>query len=57
MEVIGYHYTNAQTSAPQRTFITRLFGIIRRLVYMFNKDVGVRMLGGETLMVLARFKY
>lgn len=53
-EVIEARYTNASLDAPQRTIKTRLAGYLRRLVYACNKDLGVRLLGGETLMVVAR---
>ena len=35
-------------------YVPRLAGWPRRLAYFVNKDMGVRLLGGETLMVLAR---
>lgn len=55
----GYHvlasrYTGAAFSSPKRTFKARLAAFPRRLMYRANKDFGVRLLGGETLMVLAR---
>jgi methyltransferase family protein len=53
-EVIDYQYTEATFSAPQRGVKTKIFSWLRRLIYTINKDVGVRLLGGETLMVLAR---
>ena len=56
LTVIGWQYTEAAFSAPQRKFGTKLFGWLRRLVYLLHKDAGVRMLGGETLMVLAKPK-
>lgn len=56
LEVIDYHYTGAATSSLQRKFKSRLFGQFRRLMYFLNKDIGVRLLGGETLMVLAKNK-
>ena len=52
--VIECQYTNAAFSAPQRSLKTKLFGLLRRLIYFFNKDAGVRLLGGETLIILAR---
>ena len=52
-EVIDCQYTNAAYSAPQRNFKTKFFGFLRRFAYAINKDVGVRLLGGETIMVLA----
>ncbi|MDI6746171.1 MAG: methyltransferase domain-containing protein [Rhodocyclaceae bacterium] len=53
-EVIEARYTGAALHAPQRSLKTRLAGLLRRLVYAVNRDVGARLLGGETLMVLAR---
>ena len=55
-KVIDYHYTEAAITSPQRDFKSRLFGQFRRLIYFLNKDIGVRLLGGETLMVLAQNK-
>jgi SAM-dependent methyltransferase len=55
-EVIDCRYTGAAFSAPQRGLKSKLFGLLRRLVCLLNKDAGVRLLGGETLMVLARHK-
>lgn len=53
-EVIEALYTGAALNAPQRSLKTRLAGLLRKLVYALNRDVGARLLGGETLMVLAR---
>ena len=33
---------------------TRFAAIPRRIAYAVNKDIGVRLLGGETLLVLAK---
>lgn len=53
-EVIEARYTGAAFSVPQRSLKTRLMGLIRRIGYAIHRDAGVRLLGGETLMVLAR---
>lgn len=53
-EVMHWRYTNASLSGPSQTFKTRLASLPRRLAYLINKDFGVRLLGGETLMVLAK---
>jgi len=53
-EVVDYQYTGAAFNAPQATLKTRLVSLPRRLIYALNKDIGVRLLGGETLMVLAK---
>lgn len=54
LEVIDWRYTGAAFSAPQRTFKTKIMSLFRGLVYVLNKDLGVRLLGGETMIVLAR---
>ena len=55
-DIIDWSYTGAAFTAPQQSWKTRLVGVARRIVYTINKDVGVRLLGGETLMLLARAK-
>jgi hypothetical protein len=54
LDVMHWRYTNASLSGPSRTLKTRLASLPRRLAYAINKDLGVRLLGGETLMVLAK---
>jgi len=54
----GYHvkawrYSGAAETSPQRTITTTLARLPRKLAYWINKDVGVRLLGGETLLSLA----
>jgi SAM-dependent methyltransferase len=53
-EIINWRYTGAYLNAPNRTLKTQLASIPRRLLCSFNKDLGVRILGGETLIVLAK---
>jgi len=53
-EVVDYAYTGAAFNVPQSTLRTRLARIPRFIAYALNKDLGVRLLGGETLMVLAK---
>lgn len=53
-EVIDHRYTGAAFSVPQATLKTRLAQIPRRLLAAINRDFGARLLGGETLMVLAK---
>jgi hypothetical protein len=53
-EVMDCQYTGASLTMPQRSLKTKLFGWLRRPLYILNKDIGVRLLGGETLMVLAQ---
>ena len=51
--VIDARYTGAAFSAPQRSWKARLAHVPRRLAFAVNRDWGARLLGGETLMVLA----
>ena len=51
--IVDWRYTGAAFASPHRTWKTRLADIPRRIAYALDKDVGVRLLGGETLMVLA----
>lgn len=53
-EVIDTCYTGAGLNSPRRSFKTRLAGLARRLIYAVDRDFGALLLGGETLMVLAR---
>ncbi len=55
-EVIEARYTGASFTAPQTGLKSRLAGLFRRAIFAVNRDVGARLLGGETLMVLARPK-
>ena len=53
-ETVIWRYTGAGLNAPRRRWKTRLAGIARRIASYINRDFGVRLLGGETLIVLAR---
>jgi SAM-dependent methyltransferase len=53
-EILDWRYTGASLNSPNRSLQTRLATLPRRIAYALNKDYGVRLLGGETLLVLAR---
>jgi SAM-dependent methyltransferase len=53
-DILHWQYTGAAFASPQRTLRTRLAALPRYIAYAMNKDWGVRLLGGETLLVLAR---
>jgi len=53
-EIIKWQYSGAAFNSPQRTWKTRLASFPRRFLYVVNKDWGVRILGGETLFILAQ---
>lgn len=55
-EIIEARYTGASFTAPQSGLKSRIAGLFRRAVFLVNRDFGARLLGGETLMVLARPK-
>lgn len=55
-DIVEWRYSGAAFASPQRTWKTRLASTPRRLAYALSKDWGVRALGGETLVVLARPK-
>jgi hypothetical protein len=53
-DVVDWFYTGASLNSPNRSLKTRFWALPRRLAYAFNKNFGVRLLGGETLLVLAK---
>jgi SAM-dependent methyltransferase len=55
-QVLDWSYTGASFTAPQTTWKSWLARIPRRLIYWVNRDWGVRLLGGDTLMVLAKLQ-
>lgn len=52
-QVVEARYTGAAFSAPQRGWKARLAHLPRRVAFALSHDWGARLLGGETLMVLA----
>jgi SAM-dependent methyltransferase len=54
--IVDARYTGAAFTAPRRSLKTWLAGLPRRTARMINADWGVRLFGGETLMVLATDK-
>ncbi len=52
-KIIQWRYTGAALNIPNRSLRTNLAKFPRHLVYTLNKDWGVRLLGGETLIVIA----
>jgi len=54
--ILDARYTGAAFTAPQRSLKTWLASLPRRTARMLNTDWGVRLFGGETLMVLATDK-
>jgi SAM-dependent methyltransferase len=54
--IVDARYTGAAFTAPQRSLKTWLACLPRRMARMANLDWGIRLFGGETLMVLATGK-
>lgn len=52
-QIDSWHYTRAYQTGPQKNIKTYLATIPRMLLQAISKDWGVRVLGGETLMVKA----
>jgi cyclopropane fatty-acyl-phospholipid synthase-like methyltransferase len=53
-EIVEWRYTGASLNSPQRSLLTRLVAPLRQALYFFNRDLAVRLIGGDTLLVLAR---
>jgi hypothetical protein len=53
-EVVDWNYTHGAEKLPNRALRTRIFNVPRRLVRKINDDFGVRVMGGASMMVLAR---
>lgn len=51
--VVEWNYSGATLRAPRKSWKTKLAVLPRILVQAPNRDWGVRLLGGETLVVLA----
>lgn len=54
--IIDWRYTGAAIKAPAKSLKTWLAVLPRVILNAINKDLSVRMLGGETLLVVARSK-
>uniref|UniRef100_UPI00404735D2 class I SAM-dependent methyltransferase n=1 Tax=Limnohabitans sp. TaxID=1907725 RepID=UPI00404735D2 len=53
-QILRWQYTNASSFAASRSWSAKLAHLVRYVGYGLDKDFGVRLLGGETLLVLAR---
>jgi SAM-dependent methyltransferase len=53
-QMVGWRYSGASQYAAGRSWFAKLAYLVRRIGYGLNKDLGVRLLGGETLLVLAK---
>lgn len=53
-EVLDYFYTAGSLDLPNRGWKANLLKLPRKILYNINKDFAVRILGGFSLMVLAK---
>lgn len=53
-EIIDYFYTAAALERPRKSFKASLMTLPRRLMFALNQELTVRVLGGYSLLVLAR---
>lgn len=54
LEVVDWNFTHGAESLPNRKLRTRLFNLPRRMARALNEDLAVRVMGGASIMVLAR---
>jgi hypothetical protein len=53
-EIVDWNYTHGAETLPNRALRTRIAKAPRRLLRRINEDLGVRLMGGASMMVLAR---
>jgi len=53
-QIVDWSFTGAAFTNPRPTWMSMLAALPRCLFFAINRDLGVRMLGGDTLIVLAK---
>lgn len=53
-EIMDYFYTADSLELPRKTFKSKLAKLPRKLLFGANEDLAVKLMGGFSLMVLAR---
>ncbi|WP_051531636.1 class I SAM-dependent methyltransferase [Sphingomonas sp. URHD0057] len=53
-EILDWTYTRSSQELPGKGLKTKIANVPRRLVQLFSEDLSARLLGGYSLMVLAR---
>jgi len=53
-EVLDYFYTGSSIDLPVKSFKTLFARLPRKIMYKLNRDIAVRILGGYSLMILAK---
>ncbi|MCA1469272.1 class I SAM-dependent methyltransferase [Bradyrhizobium sp. IC3195] len=52
--IVDHCYTASRLELPNQAFTSRLMRVPRRLMFAFNADLAVRLLGGYSLLVVAK---
>jgi len=53
-EIVDFFYTNGSLELPNRGWKANLFRLPRKFLFLIHNDIAVRLLGGSSLMVLAK---
>jgi cyclopropane fatty-acyl-phospholipid synthase-like methyltransferase len=53
-EIVDYFYTNSSIDLPNRGWKANLLKVPRKIFFLINQDIAVRVLGGFSLLVLAK---
>lgn len=53
-EIVDYFYTSGATELPNKSWKANLMKIPRKVAFSLNEDMAVRIMGGYSLMILAR---
>ena len=53
-EIVDYHYTASRLELPNQALTSQLMKLPRRLMFGLNQDFAVRLVGGYSLLVLAK---
>lgn len=52
--IIDYFYTSGSIDLPNQSWKSKLLKVPRKILFFLNKDFAVRVLGGYSLMILAK---
>lgn len=53
-EIVEWRYTSASLKSPNRYLLTRLVAPFHQILIFFNRDLAVRLVGGDALPVLVK---
>ena len=53
-EILDWRYTASRLELPNQALSSRIVAVPRRVMHKLNADLAVRVLGGYSLLVLAR---